>query len=92
MEANNIFMADETGMQPDWSRWENHVLSELKRLNGNIEKALVGHEDLTSKYFDMKSDITVIKTKIGLYSLGFGIIGSFIGSIIIVLIQWALPQ
>lgn len=76
------------GNHPNWSRWENHVLSELKRLNGNIEKALVGHEDLTKKYFQLKEDLSIVRARIAMFASIFGLVGSAV----LPLLQWVVDK
>lgn len=69
---------NEIETMPDWSKWENHVLAELKRLNGNIEKAIADQGELTQKYFDLKEQLTVIKTKVAFFGALFGFGGSLV--------------
>jgi hypothetical protein len=64
----------------DWSRWENHVLSELKRINGNIEKSLTDQAVLLKDHFTLKEEVGIIKARLSIYCALFGILGSFLGS------------
>lgn len=74
--------------ETDWAIWEKHVLSELKRLNTNIEKVISDNVILTQKYFDMREELTKIKVKIAMVAGSFG----FIGSLVVPLLTWLLSS
>lgn len=73
----------------DWSKWENHVLNELKRLNSNIEKVIVDAALLTKEQFQLKHDcntrsyklqsqIDIMKARLRIYAAMAGFGGSMI--------------
>jgi hypothetical protein len=90
MDDTQRHFTDEIAMPNDIPKWgfEYHVLAELKRLNSNIEKALVGHEDLTRKYFDLKEQVSIIKVKVALVGSAFGVLGSSV----VTFVQWLLKN
>lgn len=68
--------------------FEFYVVNKLTEV-GDTLKTLVGnHADLTTKYFELREQIAIIKTRIAIYSLGFG----GVGSILIILVQWLLSK
>ena len=69
---------------PDWSRWENHVLAEIKRGNDNDERILRSVEELKKMYYDLKDQVTTIKVRIAVWSGLFG----FMASGVIPLFKW----
>lgn len=69
---------------PDWSRWENHVLAEIKRGNDNDERILRAVDDLKKMYYELRDQVTTIKVRIAVWSGIFG----FMASGVIPLFKW----
>lgn len=76
-----------------WSKWGNHVLIELQRLNGNLEKlqesvngkitdvlaVIADHKsEVSTKLNESDKEISVIKAKASAYGAVAGIVISFV--------------
>lgn len=72
----------------DWTKWEIHVLSEIKRLNLNIEKSLEKHDELSAKHFDLEKEVITLKTRVGVYAATFGFFGSSILPVIKLVMEY----
>lgn len=65
-------------MENGWGEWKNHVLIELKRMNGNFED----HEKLDqTRHEEVMKQLAIFKTKekvlMGLLTLAISLLGVF---------------
>jgi hypothetical protein len=76
-------MSDRNG----WDEWGQHVLTELQRLNSNIEKMDSRHtahrEDTAKEIGGMKSEIAVLHVKAGLW----GVFGGALPVVVLLLLE-----
>ena len=63
----------------DWNEWSNHVLFELERLNEC-------YKDLDNKIDEMKTNITLLNIKSGIWGMAGAAIPT-IGAILFVLLR-----
>ena len=57
-----------------WDEWKNHVLAELERLNGHLEKSHESHAILLEKILEMDSRVKGLEIKAGVWGLLGGLI------------------
>jgi hypothetical protein len=76
-------MSDRDG----WNEWGKHVLTELQRLNTNIEGMETRHsvhrEDVAKELGGLKSEIAVLQVKAGLW----GVFGGALPVVVLLLLE-----
>ncbi len=66
----------ENNKESGWNEWSHHVLQELKRLDGNIEK-------MSQKLNEMSISIAELKIKAGMW----GAVGAMVSVAVIALLE-----
>jgi len=61
-----------------WDKWGNHVLEELKRLNGNMDKM---NADIT----EISKEISALKVKSGVWGFIAGAIPAILALVILLI-------
>jgi hypothetical protein len=76
------------GEQPQgngWSKWENHVLLELKRLNSCHDDVVKGQTEILQVVSTLKEEISALKVKAGIWGAAAGCL-----PVILLLGVWAV--